>query len=304
MKKTELYGNLLVLFTTFIYGVNTPVMKTMMPEWIDGWALSTVRQVFAAVMFWITSFFIPSQKIAGKHLIYMVAGGFFGLAMNQIPYALGLTLSSPVDSSIIRSATPIVVIVLALLVYRQAVTARLIFSVLLGIAGAVLIILLGGNASGGKPHLSGNLLVVTGVVSYSLYLVLIRPVAGIYHPVHIMKWMFLSASLITLPLSFSHILEAKAFSAATDWSVIGRLAYSCVFATYIAYLLNVAALKYITPTRESLYSYLQPVVATTVAVILGQDRLSWVDPAALLLIFTSFYLLTFDKKKIRSQKSA
>lgn len=303
MKKTALYGNLLVLATTLIYGINTPVMKTMMPEWIDGWALSTVRQLFATVAFWITSFFIPYQKIEGKHLIYMVAGGFFGLAMNQIPYALGLTLSSPVDSSIIRCATPIVVIVLALLIYRNPVTWRLLFSVLLGIGGAVLIILLGGSGkTDGGSHLTGNLLVATGVVSYSVYLVVIRPVAGKYHTVHIMKWMFLSASLITLPLSYPHIVAAKAFSPATDWSVIGRLLYSCIFATYIAYMLNVLALKYITPTRESLYSYLQPVVVSTIAILLGQDRLSWVDPAAWLLIFISFYLLTFDKKKIQPQK--
>ena len=304
MKKTELYGNLLVLLTTFIYGINTPILKTMMPEWMDAWAISTVRQVFAAVMFWISSLFIPYQKIEGKHLIYMVAGGFFGLAMNQIPYALGLTLSSPVDSSIIRSATPIMVIILALIIYKQKVTVKLILSVLLGIAGALLIILLGGGATKGTSHLSGNLLVVVGVFSYSLYLVLIKPVAGKYHTIHIMKWMFLSASLITLPLSFPHIIAAKAFSSATNWTVIARLLYSCIFATYIAYLVNVIALKYITPTRESLYSYLQPVVATTVAIILGQDKLSWVDPISLLLIFVSFYLLTFDKKKIPQKKDA
>lgn len=304
MKKTELYGNLLVLLTTFIYGINTPILKTMMPEWMDAWAISTVRQVFAAVMFWISSLFIPYQKIEGKHLIYMVAGGFFGLAMNQIPYALGLTLSSPIDSSIIRSATPIIVIILALIIYKQKVTVKLILSVLLGIAGALLIILLGGGATKGASHLSGNLLVVVGVFSYSLYLVLIKPVAGKYHTIHIMKWMFLSASLITLPFSFSHIIAAKAFSSATNWTVIARLLYSCIFATYIAYLINVIALKYITPTRESLYSYLQPVVATTVAIILGQDKLSWVDPISLLLIFVSFYLLTFDKKKIPQKKDA
>lgn len=302
MKKAALYGNLLVLFTTFIYGINTPVMKTVMPEWIDGWALSTVRQVFAAIAFWITSFFIPAQKIQGKHWLYMLAGGFFGLAMNQIPYALGLTLSSPVDSSILRSSTPIVVIILAWVIYKQKISEKLLFSVLLGIAGAVLIILFGGNAQGGKAHLSGNMLVMLSIVSYSFYLVLIKPVAARYHVVHIMKWMFLSASIITLPFSYPHILAAKAFGAPTDWSVIARILYSCVFATYIAYMVNVLALKYITPTRESLYSYLQPVVATTVAVILGQDRLSWIDPAALLLIFFSFYLLTFRKKKIPAQK--
>lgn len=295
MKKTELYGNLLVLFTTIIYGVNTPVMKTVMPEWIDGWALSTVRQVFAAVAFWITSFFIPAQKIQKKHLLYMIGGGFFGLAMNQIPYALGLTLGSPVDSSILRSSTPVVVILLALLIYKQKVTARLIFSVLLGIAGAVLIIVLGGNVPGGHPHFDGNLLVMLSILSYSFYLVLIKPVAGQYHVVHIMKWMFLSAAVITLPFSYTHIAAAKAFGASTDWSVIVRILYSCVFATYIAYMVNVEALKYITPTRESLYSYLQPVVATAVAIMLGQDKLTWIDPVALLLIFASFYLLTFRK---------
>lgn len=117
-----------------------------------------------------------------------------------------------------------------------------------------------------------------------------------YHPIHIMKWMFLFAALITLPFSYSHILEAKAFTSEVNISVIARILYVIIFSTYFAYLLNTQALKYISSTRESLYSYLQPVIATFVAILIGQDKLDTVDPISLGLIFLSFYLLNRKKE--------
>lgn len=300
MKNKELYGNLLVLGTTFIYGFNTPILKTLLPEWMDAWAITTVRQAAAAGLFWITALFIPSQKIPGKDLFYIALGALFGLALNQVPYALGLTISSPVDASILRSFTPVVVIILGAVFLHNKVSLRLMISVLIGISGAVLIILFGGNTSARSGHLAGNLLILLGIVCFSVYLVLIKPIAMKYNPVHVMKWMFLFAALMTFPFSYTHILEAKIFTSDANWSAILRLSYVIIFATYIAYQVNVLALKYISSARESLYSYLQPVIATSVAIMLGQDKLDIVDPVSLGLIFLSFYLVNRQKKQEKS----
>lgn len=300
MKNKVLYGNLLVLSTTFIYGFNTPILKTLMPEWLDAWAITTVRQAAAAGMFWITALFLPSQKIPIKDLFYIALGALFGLALNQLPYALGLTKSSPVDASILRSFTPVVVIILGAVFLHNKVSLRLLVSILIGISGAILIILFGGVSSTRSGHLAGNLLILLGIVCFSVYLVLIKPIAMKYQPVHVMKWMFLFAALMTLPFSYSHILEAKAFGPDTNWSVILRLSYVIVFATYIGYQVNVLALKYISSTRESMYSYLQPVIATSVAILLGQDKLAIVDPVSLGLIFLSFYLVNRQKNREKS----
>lgn len=296
MKERKYYGDLLVLATTIIYGVNTPLMKSILPEWIDAWALTSTRQAFAAVLFWITSFFFPSEKISRKHIFYIAAGALFGLALNQLPYALGLTLSSPVDASILRSFTPVFVIILSVIFFRKKLSVKLIGGVLIGICGAILIILFGGSGKDNSMgHLYGNLLVVIGIASFSIYLVLIKRVVSSYHPIHVMKWLFLFATLFTLPFSYKHILEAKAFSGDADWTVIVRIGYVYVFSTYLAYFLNLKALKYISSTRESLYSYLQPVVATFIAIMIGQDTLSWVDPVSLSLIFLSFYIINHKK---------
>lgn len=296
MKNRELYGNILVLTATIIYGINTPVMKTILPNWIDAWALTTIRQGVAAILFWCTAFFIPSQKILKKDLFYIAIGALFGLALNQMPYALGLTISSPVDASILRSFTPIIVIILSTVVFHKKFSIRLFVSVFIGILGAVLIILFGGKTDASGGHLAGNLLILFGIMCFSIYLVVIKPIAMKYHPIHIMKWMFLFAALITLPFSYSHILEAKAFTSEVNISVIARILYVIIFSTYFAYLLNTQALKYISSTRESLYSYLQPVIATFVAILIGQDKLDTVDPISLGLIFLSFYLLNRKKE--------
>lgn len=179
MKDRTYYGDLLVLATTIIYGVNTPLMKSILPEWMDAWALTSTRQAFAAVLFWITSFFFPAQKISRKHIVYIAFGALFGLVLNQLPYTLGLTLSSPVDASILRSFTPVFVIILGVIFLKKQLSVRLIVGVLIGISGAILIILFGGSGKGNSTgHLDGNLLVVLAVACFSIYLVLIKRVVA------------------------------------------------------------------------------------------------------------------------------
>lgn len=294
MIKGALYGNLLVLLITVVYGVNTPLMKTILPEWIDAYALTTIRQMVVALLFWVTALFIPSVKIEWKHFLYIAIAGVFGISLNQFCFAMGLTHTSPVDASILRSFTPIIVIAMSVLFFGRLLTKRLVIGVVLGILGAVLIILFGDKGAGtavASHGLYGNLLVLLSVLGMGIYLIVIKRVAGKYHPIHVMKWVFTIAAFSTLPFTYQHILDAPVFHRTMEWSVVLRLVYIIVLATYFAYLLNFQALKYISSTRESLYSYLQPVVATFVAILIGQDKLTFIDPISLGLIFLSFYVI-------------
>ena len=143
----------------------------------------------------------------------------------------------------------------------------------------------------------GNLLCFISVVSYATYLVISKPIAQRYSPVTLMKWMFLFSTILMLPFSMHDVVNAKLFSEDASLSALASLFYVVFFATFIAYLFIPIALKRIRPTTISMYNYAQPLVAATLAILMGQDKLTWDKPVAALLVFTGVYLVTQSKAR-------
>lgn len=292
MSKKTLWGNLAVLATTFIYAFNTPFMKSLMPEWLNGWAYTVFRQFFAAAAFWILSFFLPREKVNKKHLFYLFIGGLFGLTINQIGYTVGLDYSGPIDATIIRTFTPIMVVILGAIFLHTRITVRMISGMVIGTLGALTAVIGSFSAHLSDPDLKGNLIILISVMSFSVYLIVVKPMLEFYSVTTIMKWMFTFALAFSLPAGLDNVIHSKIFTDTAPWHVYLRLGYSCLAATFLTYILNSYALRAISPLTESMYSYIQPIITSLVAIFLfGQDTLSWKDPLALVLIFTGFYLV-------------
>lgn len=126
---------------------------------------------------------------------------------------------------------------------------------------------------------------------------IIRPVSQHYSPINLMKWMFLFSALISLPLGYRDLLHTPAFEATTELHVWLRIAYVVIMATGIAYFLVPMALKRIRPTTASMYNNLQPIIASMIAILIGQDIFTWDKPVAAVLVFTGVYLVTQSKAK-------
>ena len=298
MTKEKWQGHLAILTTNFIFGLNTPIAKTIVPEWISPYALTLVRMTFATLIFWIVGLFVKKEQVKTRDLITIFFGALFGLVGAQLSFANALLYTSPVNISIIAAMTPVAVMLLAALVLKEPITLKKAAGVLIGASGALLIILHSTAINSSKEgNLIGNLLCVVNVITYAIYLVITRPVSQRYSPVTLMKWMFLFSALISLPLGAGDLSGAKVFSQATNLSVIFRLMYIVILATGIAYFLVPTALKRIRPTTVSMYNNLQPIVASVVAIIIGQDVLSWDKPVAAGLVFTGVYLVTQSKSK-------
>lgn len=298
MTKDKWHGHIAILATNFIFGLNTPIAKTIVPEWISPYALTLVRMSFATLIFWAVGCFAEKEHVRGRDLVTIFFGALFGLVGAQLSFANALLYTSPVNISIIAAMTPVAVMLLAALVLKEPITFKKAAGVLIGASGALLIILHSTAVSTSKEgSLIGNLLCVVNVITYAIYLVITRPVSQRYSPVTLMKWMFLFSALISLPLGIGDVSEAKVFSEATSVNVLLRLAYIVVMATGIAYFLVPMALKRIRPTTVSMYNNVQPIVASVIAIIIGQDVLSWDKPVAALLVFTGVYLVTQSKAK-------
>ena len=211
MNQEKLKGHLLILAANILFAINMPVSKYLLPEHVQPEALTSMRMSFACVMFWITSLFVPYEKVPLKDLGLLCLCALCGVGLNQGLFIWGLNTTSPVDASIIATAVPIFVMILAALILKEPITRMKTFGVLLGICGAISLILQSTQGSNQASSLGGNLLITVSGFMYSIYLVVSKPLTLKYSSVTMMKWMFLFSTLITLPFAIESIWNTPAF---------------------------------------------------------------------------------------------
>jgi drug/metabolite transporter (DMT)-like permease len=290
-------GHLLVLITNIFFGFNIPVSKAILSTVHPlGWSL--LRALFACVCFWTVSLFLPKEPLVKKSDFGLLLWcALFGMVFNQVSFIAGLTLTSPIDASIISTAVPVLVMLIAAAVLREPITLTKVAGVFKGVAGALLLILSGSGIAGSGGNMQGDLLCLFSCLSYAVYLVSSKRLVQRYSAVTVMKWTFLFSSLLLLPTGFHELKNCSyaGFNTQLWW----QTGYSLVFGTFIPYLLIPLGLKRLRPTTMSMYNYVQPMVASVVAVIALQDTFSWMKCCAAMLVFAGVYVV--NKSKSRAQ---
>lgn len=267
----------------------------LMPEVIHPMALTFLRFSGGLVLFWLASFFMKSEKVSSKDKFLLAVASFFALVLNQIPFFYGLSLTSPIDASIVVTMLPIATMLLSAIILREPITQLKVIGVLVGASGALLVVFSSHQVEGGQGNMLGNLIVFLAVISFGLYLTLFKNLISRYHPVTVMKWMFLFASIFGLPFCYKAVAatDVTLFSS-TDWLSIG---FVVVFATFFGYLLIPIGQKTLRPTTLSMYNYMQPVVASLVAIVWGIDKFGYQQALAGLLVFAGVYIVTQSKSR-------
>ncbi|GHV51157.1 membrane protein [Bacteroidia bacterium] len=299
MTREKWKGHGLILLANILFAINLPVSKFLIPEHITPEALTLLRSVFACAMFWLASLFMKYEKVSRKDLGMLLVCSLSGIAFNTTLFMSGLNLTSPVDASIIATAGPIYVMLLAAFILKEPITVQKAAGVLLGVFGAVTLILTSTQQQDGSGHgLEGNLRIVLSNLLYSIYVVLSRPLSQKYSPVTIMKWMFLFSTLSLFPFMYREALAAPLFHRETwVWTESSALFYVLMFATFIPYALIPMSLRRLRPTTVSMYGYIQPIVASLIAVLVGQGSFTGWKWLSTLFVFTGVYLVTQSKSR-------
>lgn len=297
MKSREIIGNLMVLATILIYSFNTNFMKVLMPVWIGPLGLAFARCLMSAIGFWIIGFFLPSTPKSSperRDIGMMMLGGVLGIGANLMLYLTGLNRTGPVDTFVIRTLQPIIVLLLAVLILHAKFTTYKMIGIILGLGGALYVSIMphSGNV---KDSFTGDILVFASTIAKSLFLVLIKPYTQKYNAFVVMKWMSLAALIVTFPFGIRQLLQASLFSTTTPLSVWLEFGFILLVTTMGAYYLSVKALNYITPFVESAYIYLLPVTGAIVTIGMGLQKFSWHDPIALALIIIGFIFINRKK---------
>ena len=292
MQNHRLQAHTAVLLANIIFGLGVPVTKLLLDQWVSPMAYMATRCLGAAAIFWLISLFLPREKVAPRDLTVIILGGLLGIVVSQTLTAWALTFTTPVYFSLIATLTPVATMLCAALFIGEKISVRGIAGVALGVAGAMLMVFIGWQGGSGKNDILGIALTLLSMLTWAVYLIITRKVSARYTAVTQMKWVFLASAIAVLPFSLTDLQSATLYSAATQWSGLAEMAFIVVFATVAGYFAIPFAMRFLKATTVSVYTNLQPIVASLVAIALSQDVLTWDKPVALVLVLLSAWLVT------------
>ena len=293
----RLLAHLALFAANLIYGINYTVAKEVMPDYIEPLGFILVRVTGAVILFWLCYALFYYEKVKKGDLLKLAICGLFGIAINQMLFFEGLNLTTPINAAVIMVTNPILVLLFGIFLATERFNTKKGIGVALGALGAIVLITNGSQVSMNNEHFWGNIMVFINASSYAVYLVMVKPLMQKYKPITVISWVFLFGILFVIPFGWS---DFQAIEWATMPSgILWRIAFVVIGTTFLAYLLNIYGLKNLNPSTVSTYIYLQPVLASIVAVIASSDSLDITKIGSSVLIFLGVYLVSHKTKAVQ-----
>ncbi|CAL2106773.1 Multidrug transporter [Tenacibaculum sp. 190524A02b] len=284
-----------VFITAVIYGVTFTVAKEVMPTYIKPYGFILLRVGGAAIVFWLIGLFVKANSIEKSDYKKILAAAFFGVAFNMLTFFKGLSYTTPISASVMMVTSPILVLVFASIYLKERLYAKKIIGVIIGLIGAVVLIVYGNtNNTGNGGRALGNFLVFINAASYAFYLVIAKELIKKYHPIVFVKWLYLFGLVLVFPFGITEFSEIQ-------WQVMPTTIYLkagfiVLFTTCVTYMCNLYGLSKLKPTTVSVFIYLQPVIASIYALWVGSDQINSVKIIATSLIFIGVFLVSQQAK--------
>jgi drug/metabolite transporter (DMT)-like permease len=277
-----------------IYGLNHTIAKGLMPTYIQPYGFILLRVSGAAILFWLISFWAPKERIDKKDWFRILSCAIFGMVINMLMFFKGLSLSTPINSAVLITISPIIIFGLSILILKEKMTFLKILGVLLGFIGALSLILFTEETGQNAKNIPlGNALFLINATSFAIYLILVKPLTAKYHVITLMKWMFLIAIFINLPITWSEFQEVEWRS--LPLNAILKMIFVVVGTTFLTYLFNIFALKQLNASTIGVFMYLQPLLGILFAILMGSDSLNILKVFAAAIVFLGVYLVTKRK---------
>lgn len=278
-----------------IYGINHTLAKGVMPNYIGAYGFILLRVVGAASLFWLASIFTKSEKIDSKDYWRLLGCAVFGMFINMLAFFKGLSLSTPINSSVIITLSPVILLVLSAIFLKEKIGLIKILGIAIGMLGALVLVLFGASQQPNAPNIHlGNVLFFVNGATYAVYLILVKPITHKYSTITLMKWLFLGGVILNLPFTLTEFTTVNWLELPSNsiWIMVFVVAGT----TFSTYFLNLYALKTLKASTVGAFIYLQPLIAVIFAVLVGADKITPIRAIAGLLIFAGVYLSTRTSK--------
>ncbi len=285
-------AHIFLFIVNLFYGAGFTVSKMVMPEFIKPFGFIFIRVSTVTTLFFLLHYFWQREKVERNDFFLLAICGLFGVVINQEMFFLGLSITTPINASLIMIMTPILVFVISFFLAHEKVTWQKILGIVLGALGAFVIISgKGFNFSGNT--VMGDLFILINATSYAVYLVIVRPLMKKYHPLTVVKWVFFFGLFPVTVFGFQQFASVQWHTFTVQvWLAV---AFIVVCTTFLAYLLNMLALREVHSSVVGAYIYLQPILSTVISIVVGKDELSFEKIISAVLIFSGVYLVSFSE---------
>lgn len=293
----QFVGHLASFGAYAIFGLNIIFCKDIANQGaLSPILLFTLRALCAGALFWILSLFTKREHVPAADLLRMAGAGMLGLVIPQMTFLTAITMTAPIDLSVVQSTTPIMTMFVAAIFLKEPISWQKAGGVALSFLGVMWLILQSTHTGGvAQTRPLGIILTITNAFSFALYLGICRPVIQRYSVVTLMKWMFLFSFVASLPFSAGDLMRLDVQAVPSQvWLEVG---YLILFATFVAYFLIPVGQQRIRPTLVSMYGYLQPIIATVVGVAVGLDRLTVMKVVAAICVFAGVAIVNRSPKR-------
>jgi drug/metabolite transporter (DMT)-like permease len=287
-----------LLSANIFFSINLSAVKYLTANhFVHPFGINLIRVSVSAILFWILYLAKPVKtKIDRADLPRFILCALTGIAINQMLFLKGLSLTYSIHAVLLMLSTPILITIFAAFILREMITGLQVIGLALGVGGAVLLIALGKNTGSGDNVLLGDTLILVNAVSYTFYFIMVKPLMLKYNPVQVTRMIFTLGFFVVLPFGWNEFTDIS-------WTSLGWVEYSCLGlivlgGTFLAYLFNVYGIKVLGASVTGMYIYLQPIFAAIIAMIFLKESLEWYKVLAGVFIFVGVYL---SNKKLNNE---
>ena len=260
-----------LLICNIVWAMDYPFYNIVLPRYVHPMAMVSGSLIATALFSLVPLLWQKAEKVEKADVRKLIGAALLIGVLRKVFIMYGLSMTSPIDGSIIDTIVPLLVLLLSVLLGMDRFTKLKIAGLVLGMAGAVAVVLAGASSSHQHSHLWGNVMILLCACVTSLYMVWFKRLIAKYRITTVLRWVYCAAAVMALPFGIGPIVH-------TDFAAIARHAlfptlFVLMVPTYVPNLMLNYALKSVPATVSSIYTYLQPVLAIAISVGMGLDKL-------------------------------
>ena len=279
-----------LLATNLFFAINLSAVKYLTGNHLMGpFGMNVIRVGVSVILFWLFYLLKPSSaKIERTDLGRFFLCALTGIAINQMLFLKGLSLTYSIHAVLLMLTTPILITIIAASLLKERINPAKVTGLVLGVTGAALLISSGRNTGTGDNVLLGDIYILINAISYTYYFILVKPLMLKYNPVQVIRLVFTFGFFMVLPFGWSEFVSIP-------WQSFSPTAYTCltlivIGGTFLAYLFNLYGIKVLGASVAGTYIYSQPVFATVIAMVFLKEDLELYKIISAVMIFTGVYL--------------
>lgn len=290
-------AHLALVFANLFFAINLSAVKHLTNlQLVQPFGLNLVRVGVSVLLFWGLYLLKPVNiKIEKKDRLRLLLCAVTGIAINQLFFLKGLSLTYPIHAALLLLITPILIVFIAAWFLKERLGLLKVIGLALGISGAMVLILAKDSSGNATDVLTGDIYIIINAISYTFYFILVKPLMLRYNPIVILRWVFTIGLVLVFPFGWTEFTEIPwERYTAIDFT---SMALIVLGGTFLAYLFNLYGIKNLGASFAGFYIYSQPVFAALIAMLFLHEELALYKIIAAALIFGGVYLANKQFKK-------